>query len=223
MGLGRMQELKSQQPELPGTVATLLSETGWVAAPGGSSLAALPAAGLLPLPSTSFPQNQQQEQQQQQKGVDIDRQTSAYGRCPNAAGPAVAPPQQVSSLTHRDFDVPGLTITSFHLDQLRQSLQLLPEITHGWLVHELTDERIQEALAVGCRQLCPRANVLTADGVQRAVSAGLSVRAWGIKDMQLLRHVEKCGCHGATVNWPRAAREELLLLAQLTSPPADSN
>ncbi|GLI69906.1 hypothetical protein VaNZ11_014613 [Volvox africanus] len=189
-------ELKSQQPELPGAVARLLSETGWVAAACGSSLVTRPAAEPLSLSSTSFPQNQQQGQgqqqqqqgqgQQQQHGVDIARQTSPDVRCPDAAGPAEAPVvNQLSSHPHRDFDVPGLTITSFHLNQLCQSLQLLPDITHGWLVHELTDERIQEALAMGCRQLCPRANVLTADTVQRAVSAGLSVRAWGIKDIQV--------------------------------------
>lgn len=41
----------------------------------------------------------------------------------------------------------------------------------------------QEALAAGLQQLCPRANVLTPSAVQRALAAGLSVRAWGVKDM----------------------------------------
>ncbi|GIL95412.1 hypothetical protein Vretimale_1442 [Volvox reticuliferus] len=119
-------ELKSRQPELPGTVATLLSETGWVEAALGSSLATLPAAEPLSTPSPASSQQQkppQQQQQEQQHGLDIDRQTAADGYCVNVARPAAAPPQQLSSQRHRDFNVPGLTITSFHKDQLRRSLQ----------------------------------------------------------------------------------------------------
>lgn len=43
----------------------------------------------------------------------------------------------------------------------------------------------QEALSAGVRQVCPRANVLTEEGVRQAVAAGLSVRAWGVKDLQV--------------------------------------
>lgn len=42
---------------------------------------------------------------------------------------------------------------------------------------------LQEALDAGCRQVCPRANALSAAAVQRAVAAGLSVRAWGLKSL----------------------------------------
>ena len=51
--------------------------------------------------------------------------------------------------------------------------------------------------------------MLTAGAVQAAVAAGLSVRAWGIKDEQLLLHAVRCGAHGATVNWPLRARQAL--------------
>jgi hypothetical protein len=37
------------------------------------------------------------------------------------------------------FAVPGLTITSFHLDQLRASRRVLPGVRHAWLVQEVTE------------------------------------------------------------------------------------
>ncbi len=44
-----------------------------------------------------------------------------------------------------------------------------------------------QALREGIQQLCPRANILTAEGVALARSAGLLVRAWGIKSVEVSR------------------------------------
>ncbi|EFJ42743.1 hypothetical protein VOLCADRAFT_97214, partial [Volvox carteri f. nagariensis] len=116
-------ELKSTQPELPAAVAREVSLAGWWV-PG--------AAPLLP---------------------DLPAAEAAAAAAP-APAPALQPPLPPAGFTapalilqqqlhERDFGVPGLTITSFHLGQLRRSLQMLPEVVHGWLVHELTDEVIQ--------------------------------------------------------------------------------
>lgn len=93
-------------------------------------------------------------------------------------------------------------------------MQELPRARCSWLIHELTDEAIQIARNASIDQLCPRANVLTADSVQRAVAAGFSVRAWGIKTPELLLHAVNCGAQGATVNWPDVAVKTLASEAQ---------
>jgi len=57
-----------------------------------------------------------------------------------------------------------------------------------------------------CRmQVCPRANVLTPEAVADARRQGLSVRAWGVKTLELLDRVVECGAQGATANWPAQA------------------
>ncbi|GLC41432.1 hypothetical protein PLESTF_000290600 [Pleodorina starrii] len=198
-------ELKSKQPELPGRVAQELLAAGWVTGSAGEqhratavapapalAAAAAPAAVHAPAAAPGLQGDSTHQNQNQNQDQNIPDGHSLHHH------------------PHPDFAVPGLTITSFHLEQLHRSLTLLPGVTHGWLVHELTDDIIREALAAGCRQVCPRANVLSAAAVQLPAAAGLSVRAWGVKDMALLRHVVGCGCQGATVNWPREAREELL-------------
>lgn len=43
----------------------------------------------------------------------------------------------------------------------------------------------QAALDAGVGQLCPRADLLAPGGVAAAVAAGLSVRAWAVRDLQV--------------------------------------
>lgn len=73
-------------------------------------------------------------------------------------------------------------------------LQLLPSVPHGWLMHELNEEAIRAAQGVGITQMCPRANVLTPEGVQAAMQAGMSVRAWGVRDKQVRHHIYLHAC-----------------------------
>lgn len=65
------------------------------------------------------------------------------------------------------------------------SQQLLPSVTHGWLIQEVTPEIIRQAQQCGLDMVCPRANALTADGVQQLVDQGFVVRAWGVKKLEV--------------------------------------
>ncbi len=56
---------------------------------------------------------------------------------------------------------------------------------HGWLVQEITPEVLQAAAEAGVHGLYPRANVCTAEGIAAAHAAGLSVRAWGVQNLQV--------------------------------------
>ncbi len=80
---------------------------------------------------------------------------------------------------------PGLTITSFHLDQLVTSRRLLPAVQHAWLIQEWSPDLASPARAAAVRVICPRANALTRRGVEEIKAAGFLVRAWGVRDVQV--------------------------------------
>ena len=62
---------------------------------------------------------------------------------------------------------------------------LLPRARHGWLVQELSADVLAQAGRVGVQQLCPRANVLTRRAVEEARRHGHTVRAWGVKSLDV--------------------------------------
>lgn len=63
--------------------------------------------------------------------------------------------------------------------------QLLPEVPHGWLIQEVTPDITSTAQQAGFEMVCPRANALTAKGVQVLKQAGFAVRAWGVKGLEV--------------------------------------
>lgn len=101
--------------------------------------------------------------------------------------------------------VPGLTITSFHAEQLYRSLRLLPQVPHGWLLQRITEADLALSQLLGLAVICPRAPSLDVDLVRRAGEAGLAVRAWGVNDEADLLNAFHAGAAGATVNWPERA------------------
>jgi glycerophosphoryl diester phosphodiesterase len=105
--------------------------------------------------------------------------------------------------------VPGLTVTSFEVEQLYRSLQLLPEVPHGWLLRRITAVDVQLAAMLGLAEICPRAETLTSEVVAAAAAPGLRVRAWGVRNEDDVRTALEAGAVGATVNWPVRARDAL--------------
>jgi glycerophosphoryl diester phosphodiesterase len=95
-----------------------------------------------------------------------------------------------------------VTITSFQKVRLEEIRTHAPDLSTGWLVREMSDEIIAQARAMGMRQLCPRADMVTPALVQRLHAEDLIVRAHGIKNDELMRQVVQAGADGMTVNWP---------------------
>ena len=95
-----------------------------------------------------------------------------------------------------------VTITSFQRARLEETRAYAPELPTGWLVAEITDAVIAQARAMGLTQLCPRANTVTPELVDRLRGAGFVVRAWGVTDEDLMRAVVNAGADGMTVNFP---------------------
>ncbi|MCH8818353.1 MAG: hypothetical protein IIC92_11570 [Chloroflexi bacterium] len=104
------------------------------------------------------------------------------------------------------FDAPGLTVSSFWADQLYRSRLRLPNVRHGWLVNEVTEETVAAALKLGFDAVYPRAGTATPETVSHAYDRGLSVRGWGIGDDDDLARIHRSGAEGTTVNWPGEAK-----------------
>jgi len=105
---------------------------------------------------------------------------------------------------------PGLTISSFHFEQLERSIALMPNIAHGWLLQKIDKASLKAAVDLGLSGIYPNANKVTPKQVADANEAGLVVRTWGIADSKAaLRRAYRSGAVGTTVDWPAKARDIL--------------
>ena len=109
--------------------------------------------------------------------------------------------QEVADLLRR-FDMHKKTfVTSFHLAYLQAFKTVAPEFRVGWLVKEVTDEVLRELAAIGGDELCPPADLVTAERVRAWHAAGFNVRAWGAT-RDNMKQVFDAHADGLTVNFP---------------------
>ena len=92
-------------------------------------------------------------------------------------------------------------VTSFHSEYIRQFKKIAPEFRVGWLVKEVTDEVLHELAAIGGDELCPPADLVTAERVRAWHAAGFNVRAWGAT-RDNMKQVFDAHADGLTVNFP---------------------
>jgi len=120
--------------------------------------------------------------------------------------------QRTADLVRQHGMIDQVTITSFQKARLEEIRAYAPELVTGWLLAEGSDAVIAQASAIGVRQICPRADTVTAALVSRLHAEGFAVRAWGVATEALMRQVVRAGADGATVNFPDK------LLAYLSTP-----
>ena len=100
----------------------------------------------------------------------------------------------------------SVTITSFWRPALEEVRAYAPELPTGWLVppgQRPWDEAVvAQAVELGLTQLCPRADLVTPELVERLHQKGFVVRAWGVANEELMRRVVDSGADGMTVNFP---------------------
>lgn len=107
-----------------------------------------------------------------------------------------------------DSIAPGVTISSFHLEQLVRSVALVPDVAHSWLLQVIDSKSIESATDLGLTGISPHAAKVTKKQVSDANRAGLVVRTWGIaKSKAALKRAYNSGAVGTTVDWPAKARE----------------
>jgi glycerophosphoryl diester phosphodiesterase len=128
-------------------------------------------------------------------------------------------PKQVSALIENEnwdkiagnpmSQIPGLTIVSFHLEQLLRSVELMPVVRHGWLVGELTDTDIDIASKLGIQGIFPYAKMTSEHSVKYAKEKGLFVAVWGIQNAEEVVMLKKIGVSAVTTDWPDQIQEYL--------------
>lgn len=110
------------------------------------------------------------------------------------------PPDDAGS--REQLALPPVTFTSFDWDACLAIKKVAPEAVVGFLTRDFSDESIKRVAEAGLEQICPHAESCSSDRVLAARDRGLSVRAWGVSDRELLRQAVKSRVDGATCNWP---------------------
>lgn len=119
--------------------------------------------------------------------------------------------------------------TSFLFSQVKRAREIAPEIPVGYLVRDasrlaeqaratpetptltLQKMQIDRAREAGFDQVAFAAEDLSPELVGYALRRGLEIRAWRIKNDDLMRRAIEMGATGMTTNWPDRVVRELLL------------
>ena len=93
-------------------------------------------------------------------------------------------------------------ITSFHFDYLAEMRCYAPELKLGYLVSEISDDVNCKINQLGIEQICPPSWLVTPELVDFYKQRGISVRAWGVRNMQDMVRCVVAGVDGMTINYP---------------------
>ena len=116
---------------------------------------------------------------------------------------------EVAALVHKYGIEATTVITSFSFERLEEMKKASPELRLGWLVKDMEPETVKAAVDAGLYQICPPAALLTPEAVSELKAMGLSVRAWGVSDVSLMKSCADAGVDGMTVNFPDKLTEYL--------------
>lgn len=97
--------------------------------------------------------------------------------------------------------------TSFSLQQLARMRKVSSTCRLGWLVEDFDGQTLDHAARLDLFQLCPKADRVCAELVERGNSVVPEIRPWGMNGQpqevqQLLVRAIDSGCDGVTINWP---------------------
>lgn len=100
--------------------------------------------------------------------------------------------------------------TSFVFDDLLRMRREDSCVSLGYLTGEVNDKLFNDMLHNNIQQLCVCAEIITPELVEQCHRQNLSVRAWGVRDVDVMKHVVECGVDGGmTVNFPDKLSELL--------------
>jgi len=106
--------------------------------------------------------------------------------------------QCVNSLRCRN----DVIFTSFMWESLVALRKLDVDIRAGFLTREITEEVLDSLTKKHIQQICPLISKVRPEDMALAAQRGISVRFWGIKDVDLMRRAIELGGDGMTVNFP---------------------
>ena len=116
---------------------------------------------------------------------------------------------EVAALVHKYGIEATTVITSFSFERLEEMKKASPELRLGWLVKDMEPETVKAAVDAVLYQICPPAALVTPEAVSELKAMGLSVRAWGVSDVSLMKSCADAGVDGMTVNFPDKLTEYL--------------
>ena len=93
-------------------------------------------------------------------------------------------------------------VTSFMFDSIKKVKEYAPNIRVGCLVKTVDDAILAQLRESKVDELCPLAEEVTDSNVHKWHRMGFNVRAWGVKNEELMRRVYDSMADGMTVNFP---------------------
>ena len=100
-------------------------------------------------------------------------------------------------------------VTSFSYENLERMRACAPQYKLGYLYKPAAEDVLEKAHKIRLEQLCPKAEIISRELVDKFKAQGYSVRAWGVKNEELMRRVIDSGADGMTVNFPDKLTEAL--------------
>jgi len=95
-----------------------------------------------------------------------------------------------------------VTITSFIFENLIVTRKVDKDIKIGYLLKKIDVDNIKQLESINAQQICPSAELLTLQDVLLAKEHALQVRAWGVKNIEAMKHALDCGVDGMTLDFP---------------------
>ena len=103
----------------------------------------------------------------------------------------------------RDLGLLGrVTFTSFEFACIRKIKAQATSAKVGFLTPDTTRRNVMRVVDAGWEQFCPPASRVTRGDVARWKALGLEVRAWGVKDEDLMTRAIGARVDGMTVDFP---------------------
>lgn len=102
-----------------------------------------------------------------------------------------------------------VTFTSFSFPIVAWLKSTCPEAKAGYLSPEVGPAAVERAIEAGLDQFCPPAGSVTRTLVSDWQARGLEVRAWGVRDVDLMQRAIRARVDGMTVDFPDLLLEAL--------------
>jgi glycerophosphoryl diester phosphodiesterase len=103
----------------------------------------------------------------------------------------------------------SVTFTSFSFSVVAWVKANCPQAKVGYLSRSVGPEEVQRTLDARLDQFCPPADSLTRELVAGWQARGLEVRAWGVRDVELMHRAIRARVDGMTVDSPHLLLEAL--------------
>ena len=116
---------------------------------------------------------------------------------------------RVLEMVHRLGLLERVTFTCFDFSSVQRIKAEMPESKVGFLTSDIGRRNVMRVVDAGMDQLCPPAKVLTPELVSEWKDLGLEVRAWKVRDVDLMQRAIEAAVDGMTVDFPHLLMQAL--------------